>query len=198
MPIRPVVLIAILALSAGSTDGLCFEPSISSRAPSRANAGPPTVNGVYIYPDCEGEGGCPSGYWRAMAPTKMLATGSPAARVIAVLTPGEWVSVQTIETRIVPVRGVARKRFNGVRAGAVVYRLEYEGEGFSTYWIASKSQSWEEELPIDWDRSVISPTMKAKLGLWVKVKRDNGQIGWVHNATFECMSKLAGDEGCRD
>lgn len=167
-------------------------------APAPAPAGPPTVGGVYTVAGCEGEGGCPYRNWRTIEPTPLLAERNAAARVVATLAPGEWVAVESVETRLVPKRGVVREATQTLRAGEIVYQLEYEGEGFTNYWVRGASSVLDEEVKVDWAPQTVSPQVQATLGLWAKVKRTNGQVGWLHEPRFECMGQLAGDANCRD
>lgn len=186
--------LAILALCA--TLAACsaeHPPGKSAPAPGA----PPTVDGVYTYNDCEGEGGCNYRNWRTIKPTALLAERNAGARVVATLAPGEWVAVESIETRLVPKRGVVREATATLRAGEIVYQLEYEGEGYTTYWVRGAPNSLDEQVKIDWDPQTVSPAVQATLGLWAKVKRTNGQAGWLHEPLFECMGQLAGDENCR-
>lgn len=187
--------VAVLVLCAGLSACGAEEPRGKS-AP--APGGPPVVDGVYTFNDCEGEGGCPYRNWRTIEPTALLAERNAAARVLATLAPGEWVAVETVETRLVPLRGVVREATATLRAGEVVYQLEYEGEGYTNYWVRGAPTSLEGEVKIAWDPQVVPPAVKATLGLWAKVKRTNGQVGWLHEPRFECMGPLAGDDNCRD
>lgn len=195
---RVAVLLVCMALGACNAEVTPIDSPTRSSAAAPAADEPPTIDGVYTYPDCEGEGGCPFRNWRTIEPTIMLAEQSPTARVLATLAPGEWVSVEAVETRLVPVRGVVRGGGDSLPAGEVVYQLEYEGEGYSAYWVRGQRASLDDSVQVDWEQQVVSPTVQATLGLWARVRRQNGQVGWVHETGFECMGQLAGDEGCRD
>ena len=128
----------------------------------------------------------------------MLAEQSPTASALGTLAPGEWVSVEAVETRLVPVRGVVREGAQDLRAGEVVYQLEYEGEGYSSYWVRGRRGSLDGSVQVDWEQQSESPAVRAMLGLWARVRRENGQVGWIHEPRFECMGQLAGDEDCRE
>jgi hypothetical protein len=160
--------------------------------------GPPLVGGVYIYPSCEGEGGCPNLNWRTIEPTPLLKEQKLSSQVIATLQPQEWVSVVLVETRLVPLKGVVRADSKELRKGDTIYQLEYEGEGYSNYWYGGAFQSLSDDAQIDFEPQTLAPELDASLGLWAKLKRQNGQTGWVYKPSFECMGKLAGDEGCRE
>lgn len=195
---RVAVLLFCLALGACNAGVTPIDSSTRSSAVAPAADEPPTIDGVYTFPDCEGEGGCPFRNWRTIEPTIVLAEQSPAASVLATLAPGEWVSVEAVETRLVPVRGVVREGGGNLRVGEVVYQLEYEGEGYSAYWVRGQRASLDDSVQVDWEQQVVSPAVQARLGLWARVRRPNGQIGWVHDTRFECMGQLAGDADCRD
>ena len=156
------------------------------------------VDGVYTYPGCEGEGGCPFQNWRTIEPIPLLERQIASARVIGGLTPGEWVHVESVETRLVPRRGIVRGDGEGLRAGDIVYALEYEGEGFTAIWRRGEIVSIGDDVRVDWEDQPAPAVVAATLGLWAKVRRENGQVGWVHDSRFECMGQLAGDEGCRN
>lgn len=153
---------------------------------------------MYIYPDCEGEGGCPNRNWRTLEPTPLVATQSQNARPVATLLPGEWVKVETVETRLVPVRGVVQVGTQNLPAGEVIYQLEYEGEGISNYWIRGTRSYLDDSVVVDWEQPVVPEEVQQTLGLWAQLRRENGQVGWVRQPRFECMGQLAGDTGCRD
>lgn len=200
---RAAVIALCVAIAACSPEQPKEKSTASSPAAAPAAAptagGPPTVDGVYTLNGCEGEGGCPNRNWRTIEPTALLAERNAAARVVATLMPGEWVSVEAVQTRLVPTRGVVRKGNQDFPVGEVVYQLEYEGEGYVVYWIRGTQRSADEEVQIDAEPQNIPDTVKATLGLWAKVKRENGgQVGWVHEPRFECMGSLAGDANCRD
>jgi len=201
MGIRVALVVGALALSACSREAAVPIVAPENKAASSdvaAAAPPPTSAGVYVYGDCEGEGGCPNRNWRTREPTPMLVAQSKTSNVLATLAPGEWVTVETVETRLIPVRGVVRAGGQNLRAGEVVYQLEYEGEGVSNYWVRGAPASLPESVQVDWDPQGKPPAAEATLGLWARVKRQDGQVGWVHAPQFECMGKLAGDENCRD
>jgi hypothetical protein len=195
---RVAVLLFCLALGACNVEVAPVDSSTRSSPVVPAAGEPPTTDGVYTFPDCEGEGGCPFRNWRTIEPTIVLAEQNPTASVLATLASGEWVSVEAVETRLVPVRGVVREGGENLRAGEFVYQLEYEGEGHSTYWVRGRRASLDDSVQVDWEQQVVSPAVQAKLGLWARVRRQNGQVGWVHETRFACMGQLAGDEDCRD
>lgn len=198
MSIRIAVLFLCAVLSACNAEVAPIESSTRSSAVVSATDEPPIIDGVYIFTGCEGEGGCPFQNWRTIESTTLLAEQSPTTGALATLAPGEWVVVEAVETRLVPVRGVVREGGENLRAGEVVYQLEYEGEGHSTYWVRGELASLDDSVQVDWEQQVVSPAVQPTLGLWARVRRQNGQVGWVHEARFECMGQLAGDEDCRD
>ena len=214
MFVRLVFLLALLVLGAckGEPAKVVSESAASSASAPAASAaqatppnppsdkadGPPTQDGVYTSPGCEGEGGCPFHNWRVIDTTNMLADQNPASSIVATLTPGEWVAVDTVETRLVPVRGVVHEGGADLSPGEEVYQLEYEGEGVYNYWIRGQFGSLPDTVQVEWETLEPASAVKATLGLWARVRRSNGQIGWVHEARFECMGPLAGDENCRD
>lgn len=206
MFVRVAILAASLALSAcdsspsaNNSAGAPAKPSARETAVAAAVAdGPPTVDGVYAFEGCEGEGGCPNRHWRTVQSTPLLDAQITTARVIGTLAPGEWVSVEEVETRLVPKRGVVRDNTEDLRSGEVIYALGYEGEGFTTIWRRGALGNLEYDTKVDWEEKPAPPAVQATLGLWARVKRENGEAGWVHEPRFECMGKLAGDENCRD
>lgn len=194
---RIAILAAALALSA------CAPLRDTPAAPGGAlAAGPPLVDGAYTFPDCEGEGGCPNKNWRTASPTPLLASRAQTADVIATLPPGEWLRVEQLETRLVPRRGVVRADALDFRAGEVVYALAYLGEGEISIWRrgAHASVSDYDPVVIDWQQPEPPPAIAATLGTWARIKRGNGQTGWVslQPGRFECLGSLAGDADCRD
>jgi hypothetical protein len=197
-------LAAVLALGACGAEAPAFNAEAPAVSPPTFSAepdpdGPPVEDGVYIYLDCEGEGGCPYRNWRTREETDLLAEATTGSAVLATLTPGEWVSVETVETRLVPLRGVVLQGAENIDAGETVYQLEYEGEGYSNYWIKGAYGFLPEEARVEWEQQPEpSPELAAQLGLWARVKRESGEVGWVQEPKFECMGQLAGDEGCRD
>lgn len=202
MVFRIAILVAVLALSACS---VFHETNVSSTAPAEAAAvagGPPIVGGVYSYPDCEGEGGCNYRNWRVVQLTPLLAEQSRAARVISTLTPGEWVHVEQLETRLVPHRGIVREDTSDLRAGEVVYELENVGEGYVAVWRRGEYGEYgsEDLSKVDWDRTETPEATVVTLGTWARVTRESGQAGWVRleYGYFECLGSLAGDPDCRD
>lgn len=202
MDFRIAIFAAALALSACSVS---HDTNVPSTAPGEAAAaaeGPPTVDGVYTYPDCEGEGGCNYRNWRTVQLTPLLAEHSRRAAVLGTLMPGEWVHVEELATRLVPRRGVVREDTSDLRAGEVVYGLEYEGEGFLSIWRRGERASvgYEEQPAIEWDQERASVADLESLGTWARVTRENGQAGWVRleDGHFECLGSLAGDPDCRD
>ena len=202
---RAAVIVLCVAIGACNPEqpkekSTASSPAAAPAAPTvPAAGGPPTVDGIYTLNGCEGEGGCPNRNWRTIEPTALLAERNSAAKALATLTPGEWVSVESVETRLVPARGVVRKGNQDFPVGEVVYQLEYEGEGYVVYWIRGEKRSADDQIQVDLEPQNITDAMKATLGLWAKVKRENGgQVGWVHDPRFECMGSLAGDANCRD
>ncbi len=201
-----VFRIAILAAALGLSACSVFPgTNVSAPAPSEAAAvaeGPQIIDGVYSYPDCEGEGGCPYRNWRTVQPTPLLADHSRTARVVATLTPGEWVHVEQLETRLVPRRGIVREDTSDLRAGDVVYELQYMGEGFLVVWRRGEYGEYTDEdlSQVDWDRAETPEAIAATLGTWARVERESGQTGWVRleYGYFECLGSLAGDADCRD
>lgn len=203
MVLRNAILAATLAVIGCSPTSFAMAAAMASAKPipqkvTPAISGPPTVNSVYVSGNCEGEGGCPYRNWRTSKKTPILGQRVNNARVIGTLVPGEWVHVEAVEMRLVPRRGILRADAGGLRAGEVIYELEYEGEGFTTIWHRGELSILDYDAPVDWEDSLPPPDVAATLGLWAKVKRKNGQIGWVHDPSFECMGPLAGDEGCRN
>jgi hypothetical protein len=195
---RGAILVLLWALSACSTQGAPVQTTPPPNVHATSAEAPPTTNGVYIYPDCEGEGGCPNRNWRTIAPTQLLATQSPNARALGTLSPGEWVKVETVETRLVPVRGVVQVGTQNLPAGEVIYQLEYEGEGISNYWIRGTRSYLDDSVVVAWEQPAVPEELQQTLGLWAQLRRENGQVGWVRRPRFECMGQLAGDTGCRD
>jgi hypothetical protein len=203
MVFRFAILAASLALSGCSTVPFANDAAMASARSSpqesaAAASGPPMVDGVYTYADCEGEGGCPFRNWRTIELTPVLQQQVTTALVIGELAPGEWIHVEAVETKLSPRRGIVRGNAEGLRTGDVIYALENEGEGFTAIWNRGETGSLSYDTQVDWEDKPAPSTVAAKLGLWAKVRRENGQVGWVHDPRFECMGKLAGDEGCRN
>jgi hypothetical protein len=196
---------ALMALSACSPSpspaGRTTPVAAASTAPSD---GPPTQNGAYVLLDCEGEGGCPYKNWRVVEPTPLYAESSTAAQIIDTLVPKEWLRVERVETRLVPRRAVVIADIQGLQAGDVIYLLDNEGEGNVSVWRRGEFRSLdyvqdpELNAQLKFDEPHVPEALKAKLGRWVLIQRQNGQQGWVHQGRFECMGRLGGDEGCRD
>lgn len=163
---------------------------------------PPLEDGVFIYPACEGEGGCPNRYWRTAQPAELRADHSKSAEVTAALTPGEWVEVEGVETRMVPPRGLVRRETPELRVGDVVYRLEYQGEGLTTVWRRGEylTVEYDDGERIEWTSPEPPPEISDTLGTWVQMKKESGETGWVklEYGLFECLGQLAGDADCRD
>jgi hypothetical protein len=195
-PVGPAVDVA--AADADAPPVSAELPSLPLAAAAAEPGGPPTRDGIYIYADCEGEGGCPFKNWRTISPTSIWQAQDPASAVVATLEPGEFVTVERVETWIVPVRGVVVKDAEGLTSGEVVYLLEYMGEGYTTIWRQGGKTEIGYDAQIDWDDQVVPDGAANKLGLWAKVKRASGERGWLFDPRFECMGQLAGDEGCRD
>lgn len=133
-----------------------------------------------------------------MEPTPLLAAQNTGAPTLGTLAPGEWVRVEAVETRLVPLRGVVREGGTTLNAGEVIYQLEYEGEGVTNYWVRGAQAYLDDAVKVDWEEATPPPAVEATLGLWARVRRESGQTGWVQKPRFECMGKLAGDENCRD
>lgn len=198
MLMRVAGLLICVALGACSNKSAPAAASPPAKIVAFAADGPPKVDGVYIYGDCEGEGGCPFLNWRTIEPTPLLTEQSLTSSILATLTPGEWVKVERVETRLIPIRGVVRESTEDLRVGEIVYQLEYEGEGVSNYWIRGGQRALADSALIDWEQPASPPDLQATLGLWAQIRRENGQIGWIHQPRFECMGQLGGDENCRD
>lgn len=174
-------------------------------APGEAMAvaeGPPMVDGVYTFSGCEGEGACSNRNWRTVTSSPLLAGPLPTARVIGTLAPGEWVHVEETVTRLIPRRGVAREDTADLRTGEVIYVLQDMGEGLVVIWRRGEytERSYEDVLPhIDLDDVMTTHPLQASLGTWARVRRENGQIGWVaHQGQFECTASIVADLDCRD
>jgi hypothetical protein len=172
---------------------------------------PPLENGVHVSRNfCQGEGGCETLRWRVGQPIALRAKVDPAAPVTVTLRPGEWVDAIEGQVRTMPRRGVVTrldplyqdwKDAPRLAVGDVVYPIAYEGEGDVVVWRRGESVIWhdtgstESGVQIQWDPET-PPPPGAALGRWVRVKRANGETGWAHDATFECVGKLAGDANC--
>jgi hypothetical protein len=160
---------------------------------------PPTKKGVYVYHDCQGEGGCPNRYWRAFEPVSLLARHHSQSKKIGLINELETVEVLDVQTRLIPRRAIVTEDYKDMKRGEIVYLLEYEGEGNTTWWVKGAKRSYDDNAPqIYIEDQTIPEAIKPTLGLWAKVKRENGQIGWVNEIRFLCMSKLSGDDDCRD
>lgn len=182
--------------------------SACSSLPRIGQDGPPTINGVYSFAGCQGEGACLFANWRTVTATPVLAASDPKAAVIGTLAPGEWIHVEQFETRLIPARGVVKTSTETFRAGEIIYALQYEGEGYVTIWRRGAYATLDPEDPVDiaWDERVAPPRdVAGTLGTWVRLRRENGQTGWVRldldrdgsDRQFECTGPLAGDADCR-
>lgn len=168
------------------------------------DATPPLTDGVYISKGiCFGEGDC-FRHWRAIEPTPLHERPDPAAPVLATVAPDEWVETVEGQFRFMPLRGVVHTATKKppLAVGDVVYMLEPQGEGYYTLWRRGKTldHDWaegDEGEPITWDAAATPPS-DVVLGWWVRLRRANGQSGWVKDPQFECMGQLQGSSDCRD
>lgn len=169
-----------------------------------ADMTPPLKDGVYISRGiCFGEGSC-FRHWRASAPVPLHERVDPDSPVVATVVTDEWVEVMEGQLRLVPMRGIVNRATDRPRlaVGDVVYMLEPQGEGFYSLWRNGRvlDHDWAEgddDEPITWEPAA-EPPAGAVLGWWVRVKRANGQSGWVKDPEFECMGQLQGSSDCRD
>ncbi|GAM96978.1 hypothetical protein U91I_00599 [alpha proteobacterium U9-1i] len=122
--------------------------------------------------------------------------------MIGTLTPGEWVHVETVETRLVPQPGVMREDTPNIPAGEVFYSVHDVGEALLLVWLRGEYGivEYEDQDKIDWRRTDVPEALNETLGTWARVTRENDHTGWVLvvYGQFECLGSLAGDEGCRD
>ncbi len=150
---------------------------------------PPLTDGLYIgYGACPGEGCNYGGHIRAWDEVSLVDGAGRDARTIGTIIPHEWVKVLDTQERVVPVRGVLRKEIDsldGLKAGDVIFRLGYEGEGCSTVYRRGKEFSlcdWSDEgqeAQVAWDEDEIPPELLARQGFFVQVRRADGQEGWL-------------------
>ena len=165
---------------------------------------PPLENGVYVSRGiCFGEGSC-FHHWRAAEPVPLHERVDPASPIVATVAPDEWVEPVEGQYRFVPTRGVVRRATGTPRlaVGDVDYRLEPQGEGDYGLWRRGETldHDWaegDENEPITWDPDA-NPPAGSVLGWWVRIRRANGQSGWVKDPDFECMGPLQGSSDCRD
>ncbi|MFT3725362.1 MAG: hypothetical protein QM773_17470 [Hyphomonadaceae bacterium] len=172
-----VLLLASACGQSGAPAPVAAVPPAAPEAPvasSTANAeAPPTVGGVFVDKGaCPGEG-CHFGRMQAEKALDLYDAPGPAAKVIGQVAADEWMDTLTTEDRFAPVRGVVRKGGENFKAGDVVYRLGYEGEGCSTVWDKGQLKSWcdmGEQTPgdpgelIDWDTATPHGRIRGDVG----------------------------------
>ena len=198
---RFVVIVAGLALAACSPQQAAApaQPAAVAQvvaAVPQPEAGPPLVDGVYIVPDaCPGEGCDLSGKIRALAATDLYDKPGKGASVTGRLPESEWVTIAGTEEHLVPRRGVVREARGSFAAGDVVYLLSSQGEGCMDAWIKGAPGSWcDPDTGLDPDSPVLDldplAADAAGLGLWVRVKRETGEMGWVKDVydDFDCAN----------
>ncbi len=164
---------------------------------------PPTVNGMYVVKDaCPGEG-CYFGRMQATKTLDLYNAPSPSPKVIGQVAAGEWMDTVLVEDHFPPLKGVVRTSGESFKAGDVVYRLGYEGEGCFGVWDKGQLKSWcdlGEQIPgdvsdvIDWEAAAATDGSE---GLWVKVKRDKGAGGWLRDPKdLRCIGMQDRDADC--
>lgn len=192
------------ALSAALLAGVfaCASPVPPPAAETRASAQaasetPPTVDGVYVARGaCPGEG-CTFGHWRATKPTPVYDAIGASPRVVATLAPGERIEAVTGEVHLKPVRGVVRRDSGELKAGDVIYQLDYQGEGQSNVWRRGQILTWSDEGGDPASSDVAWDPGDTAADWWVSVRRADGSRGWLRNPdSFACSDSLSGDEGC--
>jgi len=160
---------------------------------------------------CPGEG-CVLSSWQLLKEsTPLREHPTRAARVLATLPAGEWVRAAGSVNRWRPQRGVVVSEVQGMetesgraalRVGDVVYTVDYEGEGYVVLWRRGETFSWywpEAEGTGGIRMDAVDPAQASAggAGFWIKVRRDNGQIGWVLGETVECLDGQDPTDACR-
>lgn len=192
-----VLIVAGLLLAACSPQQAAAPAQSAEAAPPQvpSQTAPPLVDGVYVAKDvCPGESCDLSGKIRARAATDLYDKPGKGASVTTQLPAGEWVQIAGTEEHLIPHRGVVREALGTYAAGDVIYLLSSQGEGCADAWYKGALGTWcdpdtgldpEHSPLLDLDPSAADAT---GLGLWVKVKRDTGEEGWVKNVydDFDC------------
>jgi hypothetical protein len=181
-------------------------PAVASAAAaaSVATEAPPTVNGMYVVKGaCPGEG-CYFGRMQATKALDLYEAPGASPKVVGQLAASEWMDTVVTEDHFAPLRGVVRTGGENFKAGDVVYRLGYEGEGCFEVWDKGQLKSWcdmGEQIPgdpgevIDWDKA--PAVTDGSEGLWVQVKSDKGAGGWLRDPEdVRCIGYQDRDADC--
>ena len=171
------------------------------------DAPPPLTDGLYIgHGACPGEGCNFGAHIRAWDETTLVDGTGKDARTIGAIMPQEWVKVLETQERVVPVRAVLGKEvdgLDGLKAGDVVYRLGYEGEGCSTVYRRGKEYSWcdvsdgSQPEQIAWEQDAIPQDLLDRQGFFVQVRRADGQEGWLGKGNgFGCTGDIDRTRDC--
>lgn len=152
-------------------------------------AGPPLTDGVYIQQGVCPFEGCVYRQWRATADTLLRREPGDNSEVIGTVLAGESVSAMTGQVHIIPLRGTVVRSLGEFRAGDVVYRLSYRGEGTWDVWYngriadAYNLDYWSANPVFDFGPGATSENQSV---WWVQIQRSNGQIGWTRDTnSFE-------------
>jgi hypothetical protein len=156
--------------------------------------------------------GCQYGEWTARVQVVARRDANISSPVVFTIRPNEKISAlngRVITRQLGIIKMLKRVVFDEVEtstvpysthkvevpAGAVLYLLHEEGEGYCLYWYngathhqdlyAESVHKGNDDFP--WD--VISVP---KTEWWVKVKNHDGRIGWILNPNFQGMDALGG------
>lgn len=164
---------------------------------------PPLVDGVYVAKDaCPGEGCYLKGKIKAYDAVDLF-DGAGSKTAIGKIASGEWVEILGTEDRLAPRRGVVREALGRYAVGDEIYLLSSQGEGCMDAWAKGALTSWcdpdtglepENSPPLDFPDPVVEPE---GLGLWVKVKLEQGKDGWISDVSaFACTGLQDRDADC--
>lgn len=205
---RAALLSTVLWLGACSPQQAAApaEP-VQAVAPADAAAppvnAPPLVNGVYVAKDaCPGEGCYLKGKIKAYDAVDLY-DGAGSKIATGKIASGEWVEILGAEDRLVPRRGVVREALGRYAVGDEIYLLSSQGEGCMDAWSKGALTSWcDPETGLEPENSPSldfpDPVVEADGGgLWVKVKREQGEEGWISDVSaFACTGYQDRDPDC--
>lgn len=221
MMLRTTTVALALLLSACAQHGdapahaAASEPWLQTQT-NLPDSGPPVdADGLHdAVGSCPGEG-CVLSSWQLMkTSTALREQPTRASRALATLPVGEWVRAVDSVNRWRPQRGVVVSDVQGtetasesaaLHVGDVVYTIDYEGEGYVTLWRRGDTISWYWPEVADTggirmdavDHAQSAADDAGGGGFWIKVRRDNGQIGWVLGETVECLDGQDPTDACR-
>ncbi|MBL8548760.1 MAG: hypothetical protein JNJ73_02155 [Hyphomonadaceae bacterium] len=156
--------------------------------PAAQETGPPLTDGLYVVLGaCPGEG-CELGAWVATEAGELRAEPDQNATITARVAAGENVEALESVLRLYPVRGEVLAAHQGLEVGDIVYRLDYQGEGFFNLWRRGETLTWsssDDEGAINWS-DADDEASNPRTGWWVRFRGAQGQSGWSRADGFQC------------